>query len=76
MNMCLSVCLYSIDLKTIHLHPTAVKIWETIRHIPGKVFVIFFKNQCLGSRCSRTNIPKTSKKHLICNICLRCNDIY
>ena len=42
MNLCLFVCLYSMDSKTIH--PITAKFWEIITCILGKVFVKLFVN--------------------------------
>ena len=39
MNVCLFVCLYSMNSKT--MHPITAKFREIIRCIPGKIFVNF-----------------------------------
>ena len=54
MNVCLSVCLSSMDSKTIH--PIAVRIWEVVERTPGQVLsIIFFKYRPPGPSNSASN---------------------
>ena len=52
--VCVSVCLSSMDSKTIH--PIAVKIWEVVERNPGQVLSInFFKYWHPGPSNSASN---------------------